>query len=73
MASFSQWKRNGRLATVALVIVFGVWLGFQIWVAADERPPMLDQILYTMSGAWLANIALAQDKRGKRDGDNNVP
>jgi hypothetical protein len=63
MSRWQQWTRNGRLATVALAIVFVTWLGFQIGVDPVDRPPLLDQILYTMAGAWLGNIAMAQGKK----------
>jgi hypothetical protein len=62
-SSWQQWTRNGRLATVALVIVFTAWLGFQIFADPIARPPILDQLLYTIAGIWMGNIALAQGKK----------
>lgn len=65
--SFQQWARDGRLATVALVVVFLTWLAFQIFVDAINRPSFLDQLLWTLMGGWLTNIALAQGKSKKDD------
>jgi membrane-associated PAP2 superfamily phosphatase len=58
-SAFSQWVRDGRLATMALVVVFITWVLFQILVEPLERPSFLDQMLWTMMGGWLTNIALA--------------
>lgn len=72
--SFQQWARDGRLATAALVVVFLTWLAFQFFVAAIDRPSFLDQMLWTIMGGWLTNIALAQGKNGngkKRDDDDD--
>lgn len=74
MADFQQWAKDGRLATVALVVIFVTWLAFQIWVDPLNRPSFLDQMLWTVMGGWLTNIALAQGSRNgngkKGNGDN---
>ena len=54
----------------SLVVVFFTWLAFQLWVDALDRPPILEQMLYTIMGGWLANIALAV-RNGKDKGDND--
>ena len=67
-SKFSAWLRNGRLATVALGIVFLTWLGFQIFASPLDRPPIIKDLLSTMAGIWITNIAFAQGKRDdKRD------
>jgi membrane-associated PAP2 superfamily phosphatase len=71
---FAQWAKDGRLATMALVVVFVTWVLFQIFVEPLERPSFLDQMLWTIMGGWLTNIALAvgsgvngKDKSDKED------
>jgi len=67
--TFAQWAKDGRLATVALVIVFVTWVIFQIFVDPIERPSFLDQMLWTLMGGWLTNIALAIGGNGKNKSD----
>lgn len=69
--SFQKWARDGRLATVALVVVFLTWLAFQFFVEAIDRPSFLDQMLWTIMGGWLTNIALAPRNNGKKDDDDD--
>lgn len=63
--SFQQWARDGRLATIALVVVFITWLCFQAFVDPLNRPGLLDQMLWTLLGGWLTNIAFALSNNGK--------
>lgn len=70
-SGFQQWARDGRLATVALVVVFLTWLAFQFFVEAIDRPSFLDQMLWTIMGGWLTNIALAQGGNGKNKKDDD--
>lgn len=59
---WSAWLRNGRLATIALVIVFVTWLGFQVF--AGIPPTILDQVLLYAVGVWFGNIAI---QKGRSD------
>ena len=58
---WSQWLRNGRLATIALAVVFISWLFFQIF--KEVPPPLLDQILLYTVGVWFGNIAMETKRR----------
>ncbi len=58
---WSQWLRNGRLATIALAIVFVAWLGFQVFAAT--KPPVLDQVLLYTVGLWFGNVAMETRRR----------
>ena len=68
MADFQSWAKDGRLATIALVVVFVTWVCFQIFVKPIDRPSFLDQMLWTIMGGWLTNIAWAQ---GVKSGNGN--
>lgn len=64
---FQQWARDGRLATVALIVVFLTWLAFQFFVEPIDRPSLLDQMLWTIMGGWLTNIAFVATRSNGKD------
>lgn len=70
---WQAWLRNGRLATIALAIVFVTWLCFQLF--ATVQPPILDNVFLYAVGVWFGNLALGQgrkDEEAARDVDKRV-
>jgi hypothetical protein len=61
--TWSAWARNGRLATIALVVVGAAWFYYQKTTPIAERNGTLDQILMAMVGLWVGNVAFAQGKK----------
>lgn len=57
---WSVWMRNGRLATIAWVLVLGVNVGFKV---AHIDAPSMDQLLTAMTGVWIGNLTIAQGRK----------
>lgn len=51
---------------VAVVVVTLVWLAFQVWVPAANRPPALDQAFMVVLGGWVSSRAIQQNKKDER-------
>jgi len=65
---FTKWLRNGRLSALTFLVVFGTWVGFQ--VAKLPPAPILDQLLLTISGVLVGNLAIkksADDKKANEE------
>jgi hypothetical protein len=64
---WDKWRKNGRLATLALVIVCVFWYYYTKTTPKIDRDPLVNQMVWLMAGAWVANIAYgvqqAQQKR----------
>jgi hypothetical protein len=58
-SGFAQWRRNGRLATVALVIVGSVYL--TLLLCHVESPRIADAFTYVLA-LWCGNIAFSLGK-----------
>lgn len=66
-SGWEKWRRNGRLATVALVLMFAFWYYYTKTTPKVDRDPLVGNMLWVMLGGWAANIAYgvqqAQQKR----------
>lgn len=64
------------MATVALVIVAVFWYYYQQTTPKLDRDPIVNQALYLMLGAWVANIAYgvqkSQQEREQKREDRTV-
>lgn len=49
-----------RLANIAVIAAVGIWLLFQ-W-RDPTPPPVLDQVLVLVVGAWFTNVAIEKKK-----------
>lgn len=65
---FTKWLRNGRLSAVTFLLVFITWVAFQI---AKIPAPILDQLLLTISGVLVGNLAM-KDKAEKKAVEKRV-
>ena len=59
---FAKWLRNGRLSAITFLIIFSTWVSFQV---AKIQTPILDQLLLTISGVLVGNLAI------KKNSDDN--
>ena len=55
-----SWASNTNASTVALAILFGTWL---IWEIVGEAPPALSSLLGPVAGIWFGAVAQDQKKR----------
>lgn len=61
---FAKWLRNGRLSAITFLIIFTTWVSFQI---AKIQAPILDQLLLTISGVLVGNLAIKKTADDKKD------
>lgn len=61
---FTKWLRNGRLSALTFLVIFSTWVGFQ--VAKLPPAPILDQLLLTISGVLVGNLAIKKSSDDKR-------
>jgi len=59
---FTKWLRNGRLSAVTFLLVFITWVSFQV---AKIPAPLLDQLLLTISGVLVGNLAIKKGNEEK--------
>lgn len=57
---FSEWLKNGRLATLVWSVVFVVWITFKV-LKIDVG--QLDTVFVTITGSWVANLTLMAAKK----------
>lgn len=65
---FAKWLRNGRLSAITFLMIFATWISFQI---AKIQSPILDQLLLTISGVLVGNLAIKKNSDEKEDKKNN--
>jgi pheromone shutdown protein TraB len=63
---FTKWLRNGRLSALTFLLVFATWVSFQV---AKIPAPILDQLLLTISGVLVGNLALKKEADERRVND----
>lgn len=61
---FAKWLRNGRLSATTFLIIFTTWVSFQI---AKIQAPILDQLLLTISGVLVGNLAIKKTADDKKE------
>jgi len=61
---FTKWLRNGRLSALTFLVVFSTWVGFQ--VSHMPPAPILDQLLLTISGVLVGNLAIKKNSDDKK-------
>ena len=61
---FAKWLRNGRLSAITFLIIFTTWVSFQI---AKIQAPILDQLLLTISGVLVGNLAIKKTADDKKE------
>ena len=60
---FTKWLRNGRLSALTFLLVFITWVCFQVM---KLPAPILDQLLLTISGVLVGNLALKKQSDDDR-------
>ena len=60
---FAKWLRNGRLSVIAFLVIFSTWVSFQV---AKIQAPILDQLLLTISGVLVGNLAIKKNSDDKK-------
>ena len=60
---FAKWLRNGRLSVIAFLVIFSTWISFQV---AKIQAPILDQLLLTISGVLVGNLAIKKNSDYKK-------
>lgn len=60
---WQAWLQNGRLSTVAWVLVFITYIVFRIMNISD---PAMTNAFVTVTGVWVGNLGIAQSKKQSR-------
>jgi hypothetical protein len=55
--TWDKWRKNGRLSTVALILVAMFWYYYTQTTPKVDRDPIVNQALWLMLGSWVTNIA----------------
>jgi len=61
---FAKWLRNGRLSAITFLVIFSTWVSFQV---AKIQAPILDQLLLTISGVLVGNLAIKKTADDKKE------
>lgn len=61
--NFQKWLHNGRASTIAMFLVFVVYVTFQLLHIHDE---VITNVFVTMAGIWIGNLGIAQGRKTQR-------